>query len=223
MGPALFKGAYGFKRAAALQAILADAETLCRRRGRGALDKRVARAFRGVPREAFLAPDLLADAYVDRALPIGAGQTISQPSLVAFMTDLVAVEPTDRILEVGTGSGYQTALLAELAARVFSVEFLSELAEVAAGRLERLGYTNVEIKTGDGRAGWPERAPFDAIVVTAAAQSVPEALTEQLAPGGRLVIPVKVRRGQELRFLKKSEDGQVYGRSVLPVIFVPLV
>ena len=170
-----------------------------------------------------MAPDLLPEAYRDRALPIGAGQTISQPSLVAFMTDLAAVEPTDRVLEVGTGSGYQTAILAELAARVFSVEFLAELADEAAGRIARLGYTNVEIKTGDGRAGWPERAPFDAIVVAAAAQRIPEALTEQLVPGGRLVIPVKTKRGQELRFVTKGNDGVLSVRSVLPVMFVPLV
>lgn len=223
LGPALFKGTYGFERAAALQAILADAEGLCLRRGRGSLDRRVARAFRRVPREAFLASDLLGRAYEDRALPIGSGQTISQPSLVAFMTDLAAVEPTDRVLEVGTGSGYQTAILAELVARVFSVEVLADFAKVAGDRLARLGYTNVELKTGDGRAGWPERAPFDAIVVTAAAPSVPEPLIEQLVPGGRLVIPVKTRRGQELQLVQTAEDGSVSRRSVLPVMFVPLV
>ena len=222
-GSPRFEGVFGFDRAAAVQAILHDAEGLCRRRGPGPLDKAVVQAFCRVPREAFLASDQMATAYEDRALPIGEGQTISQPSLVAFMTNLAGIEPGSRVLEVGTGSGYQTAILAELAARVYSVEVIPRLAVSAAARLRRLGYRNVSLRNADGRAGWPERAPFDAILVTAGAEDVPPALIDQLDGTGRLVIPVGARGRQELLLVEKTRDGKVLRRSVLAVTFVPLV
>jgi len=163
-------------------------------------------------------------AYRNHPLPIGAGQTISQPYIVALSTDLLEPKPGDAVLEVGTGSGYQAAMLAEIVRQVYSIELIPELGRSAAARLAALGYRNVEVRIGDGYAGWPEKAPFDGIVVTAAAPSVPEALVAQLAPGGRMVIPVGERDGvQELLVLRKREDGSVERRSVLPVRFVPLV
>ena len=169
-----------------------------------------------------------------RPQPIGHGQTISQPYMVAVMTDLAEVEPGDRVLEIGTGCGYQTAVLAELAAQVYSVEIVPELAGPAAERLRAQGYANLEVRCGDGARGWSEHAPFDAIIVTAAAwHRVPPALIEQLAPGGRLVIPVDrstraasfpfIDQDQELMVLTKDEEGHIAEREVLPVAFVPLV
>jgi len=191
--------------------------------GRDRLAPRVIAALCQVRRERFVPEREVARAYINAPLPIGCGQTISQPFIVALMTDLLDLRPVDRVLEVGTGSGYQAAVLAELAGEVFSTEVIPELADVAKHALAREGYGNVALRVGDGGHGWPEQAPFDAIIVTAAARSVPPALVEQLRPGGRLVIPVGAPRGdQELRLLRKSADGTVTSRAVLPVAFVPL-
>jgi protein-L-isoaspartate(D-aspartate) O-methyltransferase len=162
-------------------------------------------------------------AYDDRPLPIDHGQTISQPFIVALMTELLEPEPGDRVLEVGTGSGYQAAILARLVARVYTIEIIEPLAERAAERLARLGYHNVETRLGDGYHGWPEAAPFDAIVVTAAADHVPPPLVEQLRAGGRMVIPVGDRFSvQQLLLIEKTADDEVRTRQLLPVRFVPL-
>lgn len=191
--------------------------------GRATLSPRVAAAVAKVRREAFVTPGSEAAAYENRPLPIGHGQTISQPFVVALMTELADLQPEDTVLEVGTGSGYQTAILAELVRQVYSIEAIPELATRAAAALAGQGYTNVELRTGDGGLGWPERAPFDAIVVTAAASEIPPALIEQLRPGGRMVIPVGPRHGdQELLLITKDAAGNVTRRSVLPVAFVPL-
>ena len=163
-------------------------------------------------------------AYQNRPLPIGSGQTISQPYIVALSTDLIAPRPEHLVLDVGTGSGYQAAVLAELVKQVYSVEVIESLGRTAAERLAEMGYRNVEVRVGDGYAGWPEKAPFDAIIVTAAAPSVPPALLDQLKPGGRLVIPVGGEGlVQYLKLLVKRPDGGADERDVLPVRFVPLV
>ena len=163
------------------------------------------------------------EAYADRPLPIGYGQTISQPFIVALMTDLLRVEPGDAVLEIGTGSGYQAAVLAPLAARVCSIEIIPELGRSAAERLERLGYGNVEVRVADGYHGWPDCGPFDGIVVTAAADHVPPPLVAQLKPGGRMVIPVGGGFAfQYLTLVEKTAAGEVRAQQVLPVRFVPL-
>jgi protein-L-isoaspartate(D-aspartate) O-methyltransferase len=198
---------------------------------RGIRDAAVLAAMRAVPREKFVPPDLERQAYDDGALPIGHGQTISQPYIVARMTQALALGDWSaahsgarpRVLDVGTGSGYQAAVLAELVRWVYSIEVIPDLAEEARTRLRRLGYRNVSVKTGDGNAGWPEHAPFDGIIVTAAAAAVPEALPAQLRNGGRLVIPVGQRDGQDLMLIEKSGDGEISQRSLLRVAFVPLV
>jgi protein-L-isoaspartate(D-aspartate) O-methyltransferase len=190
---------------------------------RGVADPRVLEAMSTVPRHEFVPEEYRSLAYEDRPLPIGSGQTISQPYVVALMTELVAPEPGDRILEVGTGSGYQAAVAARLVAEVYSIELLPALARTAAERLRRLGVTNVSVRAGDGYLGWPERAPFDGILVTAGADHVPEPLIEQLALGGRMVIPVGEAAGEQvLRVLEKLPNGEVRTEDVLPVRFVPL-
>jgi protein-L-isoaspartate(D-aspartate) O-methyltransferase len=162
-------------------------------------------------------------AYKNRPLPIGHGQTISQPYIVALMTDLIETKPDFKVLEIGTGSAYQAAILAELVDQVYSIEVIEPLALAAKERLQRLGYDNVHTRTGDGYYGWQEEAPFDAIVVTAAASHVPPPLIKQLKPGGRMVIPVGSRfMTQQLLLIEKSTDGKISTRQVLPVIFVPL-
>jgi protein-L-isoaspartate(D-aspartate) O-methyltransferase len=202
--------------------------------GKEALDSRVMVALERVPRHDFIPAANRDQAYDNRPQPIGHGQTISQPYIVAVMTDMAAPGPGDRVLEVGTGCGYQTAVLAELAAQVYSIEVVPELAGAAAERLRRLGYTNVETHTGDGAQGWVGQAPFDAIVVTAAAwHRIPPALIEQLAPGGRLVIPVDRSRSaarypftdqqQDLLLVTKDTKGKTSERKMLPVAFVPLI
>ena len=192
--------------------------------GEAQLAPSVEAAVAHVPRHEFVDPSLAHAAYANGPLPIGHGQTVSQPFVVALMTHLARVGRDDVVLEVGTGCGYQTAILCELARTVYSIELVPELAETAARRLERLGYTSVEVRAGDGWKGWPERAPFDAIVVTAAAPQVPSALVEQLAPGGRLVIPVGGRwGGQMLRVLERRPGDAVDSRDVLPVMFVPML
>ncbi len=202
--------------------------------GKRKLDPRVIAAITRVPRHLFVPVANRGHAYENRPQPIGHGQTISQPYMVAIMTDLAEIQPGERVLEIGTGCGYQTAVLAELGAQVYSIEVVGELAGPAAVRLRDLGYANAEVKCGDGARGWAEHAPFDAIIVTAAAwQRVPPALIAQLAPGGRLVIPVdrsvKAARypffdqDQELMVISKDEEGRIAERDVLPVAFVPLV
>ncbi len=186
-------------------------------------DPRVLAAMRAVPRHRFVPEAHAADAYLDQPLPIGHDQTISQPYIVALMTQLARPAPGARVLEVGTGSGYQAAVLAELGAEVYTVEIVAPLAERAARVLAELGYDRVHVRAGDGYAGWPEHAPFDVIVVTAAPERIPQPLLEQLAPGGRLVIPVgPVSATQQLRLVKKDAQGRLHERSVIPVRFVPL-
>lgn len=182
-------------------------------------DPRVLAAMRTVPRELFVPESLREMAYADRPLPIGHRQTISQPYIVALMTELAALKPGDRVLEVGTGSGYQAAVLAELGAEVFSIEIIEPLAAQAEETLERLGYT-VRVRAGDGYQGWPEQAPFDAVIVTAAPPEVPEPLRQQLRQGGRLIIPVGTHF-QELRRITRTASG-FREDSILPVRFVPM-
>lgn len=183
----------------------------------------VLRALGDVPRHEFVPPEQRKHAYANRPLPIGYGQTISQPYIVALMTDLVEPEPDDVVLEVGTGSGYQAAILAGLVDRVYTIEIVPELAREVEDRLERLGYDNVETRLGDGYYGWEEHAPFDAIVVTAAPSHVPPPLIEQLARGGRMVIPVGGRfTTQQLLLIEKTADDEVITRQVASVRFVPL-
>lgn len=191
--------------------------------GRDHIDPRVQAAMRRVPRERFV-PDENRDlAYGDHPLPIGHGQTISQPFIVAFMTDLLDVQPGHRVLEVGTGCGYQAAVLAELADAVETIEVVPELARRARATLEELGYANIAVHEGDGHAGLPERAPFDRIIVTAAPARVPPALLEQLAANGRLVIPVGGRFEQQMLIVDKDEQGRLHERRTIGVAFVPLI
>ena len=189
--------------------------------GRPKLDERVLGAIDKVPRHAFVPAGQQPSAYRNRALAIGHGQTISQPFIVALMTDLLELEPSDRVLEVGTGSGYQAAVLSLLAREVYTIEIVEELGKAAAETLQRLGYANVTTRIGDGYAGWEEHAPYDAIIVTAAPDHVPPALVAQLKPGGRMVIPVG-DTDQELLVIAKAADGAATSTRVVPVRFVPL-
>lgn len=192
--------------------------------GLAAMSPRVRAALGKVERHRLVPAAQLPAAYRNHPLPIGHGQTISQPYIVALSTDLVAPEPHHVVLEIGTGSGYQAAVLAEIVGKVLSIEIIDSLGKEAAERLRNLGYRNIDIKIGDGYQGWPEKAPFDGIVVTAAAPRVPAALVEQLRPGGRMVIPVGATgQVQELLVVEKRADGTVTRRNVLPVRFVPLV
>jgi protein-L-isoaspartate(D-aspartate) O-methyltransferase len=184
-------------------------------------DPRVLAVMRKVPRHRFVPAGQVQHAYEDRPLPIGHNQTISQPYIVALMTQLVRPTADSRVLDVGTGSGYQAAILAELCHSVASIEILQPLAEVATERLQKLGYQNVTVRCGDGYRGWPEKAPFDAIVVAAAPAKIPPPLLEQLKPGGRLVIPVGKSR-QQLLLIEKQPDGSLRRTSVAPVAFVPM-
>ena len=189
---------------------------------RGIADPAVLQAMRTVPRHEFVPERARADAYADWPLPIGHGQTISQPYVVALMTELAAVKPGDRVLEIGTGSGYQAAILSALGAEVYTIEIVEPLARSAEAVLRRLGYGRVHVRHGDGSRGWPEAAPFDAVVVTAAPPEVPPALVAQLAPGGRLVIPVGGGEEQELRVLVRTPSG-IETRPGVAVRFVPMV
>ena len=192
--------------------------------GKDALDPRVMEAVRKVPRDAFVPPNMKSAAFENGPLPIGYGQTISQPYIVALMTDLLAPEAEHRILEIGTGSGYQTAILSQLCSKVYSLEVVAELGAIAADVFKRLGYHNIEMRIGDGYQGWSEHAPYDGIIVTAAATHIPSALVEQLRPGGRMVIPVGLPYShQELMLLRKDQQGKTLTKSVLGVAFVPLV
>ena len=188
---------------------------------RGIKDERVLAAMGKVPREAFVPPESRAVSYEDGPLPIGHGQTISQPYIVAFMTEQLRLKPSDRVLEIGTGSGYQAAILAELVSEIYSVEIVEPLAKNAEATLQRLGYKNVHVKIGDGYKGWPDVAPFDAIIVTCAPEKVPQPLIDQLKDGGRVVIPVGERFAQQLYLLEKK-NGQIKESVTLPVRFVPM-
>jgi protein-L-isoaspartate(D-aspartate) O-methyltransferase len=211
------------EREAMLAAIRESVRSSATYTGRHALSERVMAAMASVPREEFVLPAYRQRAYDNTPLPIEAGQTISQPLIVALMTELLDTRPGDVILEVGTGSGYQAAVLAGLVEQVYGIEIVPELAAGAARVLARLGYDNVYVREGDGYAGWPELAPFDGIIVTAAAPEIPPPLLDQLKPGGRLVIPVGAAHGeQDLLLVEMGEDGEVRERSVLPVRFVPL-
>lgn len=191
--------------------------------GRSALDERVIEALRQVPRHAFVPDEIQYGAYANHPLPIGHGQTISQPYIVALMTDLIQPRPDDVVLEIGAGSGYQAAVLGKLVSQVYTMEIVEALAREAGERLHRLGYDNVEVRQGNGRLGWPEHAPYDAILVAAAARQIPPALIEQLKPGGILVIPVgEQNAAQNLTVIRKQENGRVEQTHVLPVAFVPL-
>ena len=189
-------------------------------RGRGISDPRTLRAMASVPRDKFVPAELRSRAYDDRPLPIGYGQTISQPYIVALMTEQIQPKPGQRVLEIGTGSGYQAAVLSELVAEVYSIEIVRPLAQRAEALLRELGYKNVHVKAGDGYKGWPEHAPFDAIIVTAAPDHVPKPLVEQLREGGRMIIPVGESGAQNLYLLEKR-GGQVKQTAVIPVKFVP--
>jgi len=192
--------------------------------GRDHLDNRVMDVMRQVPREKFVPSDMRSAAFNNGALPIGYGQTISQPYIVALMTDLLDLNPASVVLEIGTGSGYQAAILSLLAGQVYSIEKVPELAQAAQQRLRDLGYDNIETRCSNGYLGWPEKAPFDGIVVTAAAPDVPPALVEQLKPGGRMIIPVGLpHRHQELMLVIKDQQGDTHISDLLGVAFVPLI
>ncbi len=192
--------------------------------GRDTLDPRVLDAMARVPRDRFVPEELRDHAWDNGPLPIGHGQTISQPFIVALMTDLLEVQPGHRILEIGTGSGYQTAVLAELGGEVYTVEVVPPLGARARRILDELGYDNIRYRTADGHLGWPEHAPYDGIIVTAAARELPQELIDQLKPGGRLVIPVGPPwTTQQLMRITRVEDGNIVEEPILPVAFVPLV
>lgn len=192
--------------------------------GKEALDERILEVMGRVPRHVFVPVELQSFAYADTPLPIGYGKTISQPYMVALMTDLLALKPDDTVLEIGTGLGYQAAILAELAQKVYSIEIIEELEEGARKRLKQHGYTNIETKVGDGYHGWPKNAPFDAIIVTAAPDLVPPALINQLKAGGRMVVPAGVSLdSQQLMLVEKDPNGRITTKEILPVRFTQLV
>jgi protein-L-isoaspartate(D-aspartate) O-methyltransferase len=200
-------------------------ETMVREQiaARGIRDPRVIEALREVPRHAFIPEPERSRAYDDGPVPIGQGQTISQPYIVALMTELLRPQPGDRVLEVGTGSGYQAAVLARLVSHVYTIELEESLASTAAALLRELKYENITVRTGDGYAGWPEHAPFDIVVVTAAPEQIPQPLIEQLQPGGRLIVPVGPRFNvQQLQLIEKDAAGAIRTRDIAPVMFVPL-
>jgi len=214
---------YSAARAQLIAEIAQDVRDTSRYLGKEALDPRVLQALGTVPRHEFVPAEEQRFAYLNRPLPIGFGQTISQPYIVAIMTDLLNPGPADKVLEVGTGSGYQAAILSELVAQVYSIEIIEGLGQQAAQRLVRLGYDNVTTRVGDGYYGWEAAAPFDAIVVTAAASHVPPPLLKQLKAGGRMIIPVGSQfMTQELLLVTKRADGGITTRQILPVRFVPL-
>jgi protein-L-isoaspartate(D-aspartate) O-methyltransferase len=202
---------------AARRAHMVDTQVVAR----GVHNPRVLAAMRKVPRHLFVDAAQRDHAYEDHPLPIAGSQTISQPYIVALMTELLELPPNARVLEIGTGSGYQSAVLGELAAEVYSIEILPELARAAGDTLKRLGYANVVVREGDGYRGWPEHAPFDGIIVTAAPERIPEPLLDQLAAGGRMVIPVG-GFFQELKVFTKGRDGRITEKDIIPVRFVPM-
>ena len=190
---------------------------------RDRLDRRVLAAMAEVPRHDFVPPELRHLAYEDSPIPIGCDKTVSQPFMVALMTDLLDIEPGAKVLEIGTGFGYHAAILAGLAKAIFTVEIHQELAREARARLEALGYDNIEFKIGDGAQGWPDHAPFDRILVTAAPGLLPAALIQQLRPGGRMVVPAGLPDNQQLLVVDKDADGRIETREVLQVVFSPLI
>ncbi len=191
---------------------------------RGIVDKGVLEAMQTVPRHLFIPEENRSYSYYDQPVPIGFGQTISQPYIVAFMTELLKLGKEDVVLEVGTGSGYQAAILSKLVKQVYTIEIIEGLGKEASKRLKTMGYNNVEVKVGDGYKGWSEHAPFDAIIVTAAAEHIPQPLVDQLKPGGRLVIPVGgVYEVQDLMLITKDVSSKVVKESIIPVRFVPLI
>ena len=207
-----------------LEEIAANARETKNWTGRARFSDAVMAAMAHVPRHEFVDPKDTVAAYVNRPQSIGHGQTISQPYIVALMSDLLDLEPTDRVLEIGTGCGYQAAVLAELAARVYSIETVKPLADQARRRLKSLGYDNVEVSTGDGFDGWLDQASFDAIIVTAAPERIPQTLIQQLRPGGRMAIPIgRVHETQTLVRVTKDAEGNVSEQAGLPVAFVPMV
>lgn len=189
---------------------------------RGITDPRLLAAMAAVPRHHFMPEEVRAHAYEDRPLPIGHGQTISQPYIVAFMTDALRLQPSDKVLEIGTGSGYQTAVFAEMAGEVYSIEIIEALAMQAATALREAGYERVKTRSGDGYRGWPEAAPFDAIMVTCAPDAIPPPLIGQLAEGGRMIIPVGPRAAPQQLVLLRKTGGGIEQQDVLPVRFVPM-
>jgi protein-L-isoaspartate(D-aspartate) O-methyltransferase len=191
--------------------------------GKQGLGNRVMEAMGRVARHEFVPAELRPHAYIDHPLPIGFGKTISQPFMVALMTDLLDVQASDSVLEIGTGAGYQAAVLADLAEKVYTVEIIGELALAARSRLEDLGYANVEVRLGDGSKGWPEHAPFDKVIVTAAPELVPPSLITQLKPGGRMVVPAGLEDDQRLMLVEMDDAGDLKTREVLRVVFSPLV
>jgi len=208
----------------AMVTIIAAHASLCAEEiGKDRLNERVLAAMARVPRHQFVPAIVQELAYQDMPLPIGCGKTISQPFMVALMTDLLELEEDDRVLEVGTGLGYQAAVLAELCDEVFSVEIISELAAEAERRLRAAGYAKMELRVGDGSRGWPEHAPYDKIIVTAAPEQIPSALLDQLKPGGRMVIPAVVEDGQRLLVIEKGEDGRVRTKELISVLFSVLI
>lgn len=211
------------ERVALLDEIATEMRATAQWTGRAALSPQVATALGKVRRSAFVPSGSERAAYQNRPLPIGCGQTISQPYIVALMTELLDLQLTDKVLEIGTGSGYQAAVLAELVPAVYSIETIAELSQHASQVLASEGYTNVMLRVGNGALGWTEEAPFDAIIVTAAAERMPPALLRQLAPGGRMIIPVGPHGGdQKLILITKDEAGEIAQREVLHVAFVPL-
>lgn len=211
------------ERVALLNEIATEMRLTAQWTGRAALSPRVMAALGRVRRSAFVPHGLQWAAYQNRPLAIGCGQTISQPYIVALMTELLDLQPTNRVLEVGTGSGYQAAVLSELVSSVYSIEVIPELSERAGAALAAEGHSNVTLRVGNGAWGWPEEAPFDAIIVTAAAERIPPALVEQLCSGGRMISPIGPHQGdQELMLISKSASGEISQRSVLYVAFVPL-
>lgn len=214
---------YAVERRRMVDEIAATAKSTRRDTGRASLNERVMAAMNKVERHRFVPANQAGSAYRDHPLPIGSGQTISQPFIVALSTDLIDPQPNHVVLEIGTGSGYQAAVLAELVGHVYSIEIVEALGREAAERLAGLGYRNVDVRIGDGYRGWPEHAPFDGIIVTAAAPSVPAPLLAQLKPGGRMVIPVDTDHGrQKLLLIEKKADGSTTRTVVLQVSFVPL-
>ena len=222
-GPSAAEDRHSAARAHMVAEIAAIARETGGTTGRPSLSEVVMAAMGRVPRHRFVPVPQRVSAYENRPLPIGEGQTISQPFLVALMTDLLAPKPGDTVLEVGTGSGYQAAVLAELVARVYTIEIVEPLGRRAMQLLEQLGYRNVEVRIGDGYNGWVEAAPFDSIIVTAAPVEIPKPLIDQLKPGGRMVIPVGGSSDrQDLLLVEKQPDGTSTTRRTLPVRFVPL-
>jgi len=216
-------GVFDVARDKMVEEVLADFVGTSPYSGRPVLSPAVVAALKKVERHRFVPAVLSALAYLNRPLPIGYGQTISQPFIVALMTELMQVKAGDRVLEIGTGSGYQAAILAEIVGSVYSIEIIEPLGKEADERLKSLGYRNVQTRVGDGYYGWPEAAPFDAIIVTAVASHVPPPLLKQLKPGGRMVIPLGTQfMTQYLMLVEKQQDGSVTTRQILPVVFVPL-